>query len=215
MKLFLDTANIEEIKEGVASGLISGVTTNPALAAREGRNFLSLLDEILSLVSGPVFAEVVSVSVAGMVEEGKKLGQHNPRVVVKIPAVWEGFQAVRQLKDAGVGTAVTLVYSPAQAMMASIAGADYVAPFLGRAYDVGIDGFESLRQISAQYRAQGVETKILAASVRTAQDGWNAALCGADILTMTLKVIRQMAHHPQTEVTLQGFLSDYKKIENL
>lgn len=215
MKLFLDTANIAEIKEGVQSGLIAGVTTNPALAAKEGRNFASLLAEILSLVDGPVFAEVLSLDAGGMVEEGEKLRALDARMVVKIPATWAGMQAVRRLSRAGVQTAVTLVYSPAQAMMASIAGADYVAPFLGRAYDVGIDGFESLRQIAAQYRAQGVQTKILAASVRTAQDGWNAALCGADILTLSLKVIKQMAGHPQTDVTLKAFLDDWKKIENL
>ena len=215
MELFLDTANIEEIKEGMASGLITGVTTNPAIVAKEGRNFDALLTEILSLTEGPVFAEVLSLDTENMVLEGKKLHAFNPRMVVKIPATWAGMQAVHHLNRAGVHTAVTLVYSPAQAMMASVAGADYVAPFLGRAYDVGIDGFESLRQISKQFCAQKVKTKILAASVRTAQDAWNAAMCGADILTMTLKVIKQMAWHPQTDVTLQAFLNEWKKIENL
>lgn len=215
MELFLDTANIDEIKEGMASGLISGVTTNPAIAAKEGRNFDALLSEILSLTEGPVFAEVLSLETDGMVREGKALHALDARMVVKIPATWTGMQAVHQLNRAGIKTAVTLVYSPAQAMMASVAGADYVAPFLGRAYDVGIDGFESLRQISGQFCAQKVGTKILAASVRTAQDAWNAAMCGADILTMTLKVIKQMAGHPQTDVTLQAFLNEWKKIENL
>lgn len=215
MKLFLDTANLDEIREGAASGLISGVTTNPALAAKEGRNFDSLLAEILSIVDGPVFAEAISLDVEGMVAEGKKLAAVDGRIVVKIPAIWNGFQAVKRLHDAGIKTTVTLVYSASQALMASVAGADYVAPFLGRANDVGIDGLQSLREIAAQYRAQNVQTQILAASVRTAQDGWNAALAGADILTATLKVIKQMASHPQTEVTLRAFLDDWKKIETL
>ena len=215
MKLFLDTANLAEIKEAMATGLISGVTTNPALAAKEGQNFDELLREILRITEGPVFAEVVSLEADDMVEEGKKLAALDPRMVVKIPAIWEGFQAVAKLKAAGVKTAVTLVYSPAQALMAAVAGADYVAPFLGRANDVGIDGFESLRQIAGQYQNADTDTKILAASVRTAQEGWQAALYGADILTASLKIIKQMAHHPQTEVTLNAILNDWKKIENL
>ncbi len=215
MKLFLDTANIDEIKEGAASGLISGVTTNPALAAKEGRAFGDLLKEILSITDGPVFAEAISLDVPGMVREGKALHAVSPRMVVKIPAIWTGFQAVRQLHQAGITTCVTLVYSPAQALMASVAGADYVAPFLGRANDVGIDGFASLEQIAEQFHARDIKTQILAASVRTAQDGWNAAYYGADILTLSLKVIKQMAHHPQTEVTLNAFLGDWKKIADL
>lgn len=216
MKLFLDTANLTEIEEGAASGLISGVTTNPALAAKEGQNFDELLWAILRRTEGPVFAEVISMDVDGMVTDGKRLADFDKeRIVVKIPAVWNGFQAARRLRDAGIRTAITLVYSPAQALMASVAGADYVAPFLGRANDVGIDGFESLRQIARQYRHDGAKTQILAASVRTAQDGFAAALAGADILTANLKVIRQMASHPQTDITLKAFLDDWKRIENL
>ena len=215
MKLFVDSANLSEIKEAFASGLVGGVTTNPALAAKEGQNFDALLSEILSSTEGPVFAEVISVDVEGMVREGKALAAVDPRMVVKIPAIWNGFQAVKRLSQVGVKTLVTLVYSPAQALMAAVAGADYVAPFLGRANDVGIDGFESLRQISRQFKASGTRTQIVAASVRTAQDGWQAALSGADILTASLKVIKQMAGHPQTDVTLRAFLDDWKRIENL
>jgi transaldolase len=216
MQLFLDTANLNDIREATQSGLISGVTTNPALAAKEGRNFTDLLKEILEVTgAGPVFAEAISLDVAGMVREGKELAALSDRMVVKIPAVWEGFQAVKQLGAAGVKTAVTMVYSPAQALMAAVAGADYVASFLGRANDVGIDGLDALTQIAEQYRAQNISTKILAASVRTAQDAWNAALAGADILTMSYSVLKAMAHHPQTVVTLDAFLADWKKIENI
>lgn len=215
MELFLDTANLTEIREAVATGLISGVTTNPALAAREGRNFSALLREILDGTTGPVFAEVIGTETEAMVREGEALAAVDDRVVVKIPAVMSGFAAVRQLREKGVRTAVTLVYSPAQALMAAVAGADYVAPFLGRAADVGIDGFDALSQIAALYRKNGVTTRILAASVRTAQEGFRAALLGADALTASWKVIRQMAHHPQTEVTLRAFLEDWKAIETL
>ncbi len=215
MKLFLDTANLDDIRRAAATGLICGVTTNPTLAARENRNFRLLLQEILDMTNGLVFAEVVSADAAGMVREGHELAAMSPRIVVKIPAVWEGFQAAAKLHQDGVKTAVTLVYAPTQALMAAVAGADYVAPFLGRAAEIGIDGIASVRQIAQLYREQNIATQILAASVRTAQEGWNAALAGAHILTAPLKVLQQMAHHPQTVVSLQGFMDDWQHIENL
>jgi transaldolase len=217
MKIFLDTANLAEIREGMASGLIDGVTTNPALAAKEGRAYPALLKEILAVVGnrGEVFAEVLSTDTAGMVAEGEQLADLFDWMVVKIPATWAGFQAVNQLSMQQIKTAVTLVFSPAQALLAYEAGATYVAPFLGRAQDVGIDGFATLEQIVAKYRTEKRRTQILAASVRTAQDGFRAALLGADCLTASLKVIKAMAHHPQTEATLQSFLSEYAKIADL
>ncbi|MDR0897740.1 MAG: fructose-6-phosphate aldolase [Oscillospiraceae bacterium] len=216
MKIFLDTANLAEIREGMASGLIAGVTTNPALAAKEGRAFPALLQEILGMTDcRPVFAEVLSTDAEGMVAEGQQLAAISPRIVVKIPAIWAGFQAVKRLSALGIQTAVTLVYSPAQALLAEVAGATYVAPFLGRAQDVGIDGFATLEQIAAQYRKAGAQTQILAASIRTAQDGFRAALLGADCLTASLKVVKAMASHPQTDVTLHSFLTEYAKVADI
>lgn len=213
VKLYLDTANISEIAEINAWGVLDGVTTNPSLAAKEGKDFSSMIKEITSEVDGPVSAEVVSTETEAMVKEGRELAAIAPNVVVKIPLIPEGLGAVAQLSSEGIDTNVTLCFSPTQAILAARAGATYISPFLGRVDDIANDGIDLLQQICDIYRVQGYETQVLAASLRHPQHVVQAALAGADIATLPASVIRQMVKHPLTDRGLEAFLDDWKSYQ--
>ena len=211
MKFFIDTANIEEIKKANELGMVDGVTTNPSLVAKEGREFKGLLKEICALVDGPVSAEVVSVDTEGMVREARELAGMADNIVVKIPLIEEGLKAVKILAQEGIKTNVTLCFSPVQALMAAKAGAAYVSPFVGRLDDISHRGMELAEQIITIYENYGFETEVIVASVRNPIHVLDAALMGADIATIPFKVIRQLIKHPLTDIGLEKFLADWKK----
>jgi len=212
MKFFLDTANIDEVKEGLDAGLVDGITTNPSLVAKEGKPFRAVVDEILALVDGPVSLEVVSVEADAIVKEGRELAAIHKNVVVKVPLIPEGLKAVRRLSAEGIRTNVTLIFSPTQALLAAKAGASYVSPFIGRLDDIsqqGMDIIEDIRQIFDNY---DFETEILVASIRHPVHVLDAARIGADVGTMPWKVMMQLAQHPLTDIGLAKFLADWKKV---
>ena len=211
MKFFIDTANIEEIKKAVALGMVDGVTTNPSLIARENRPFEELLQEICDLVDGPVNGEVISLDAEGMVKEGRKLAAFHPSIVVKIPMTTEGLKAVKILSSENIRTNVTLIFSSMQALMAAKAGASYVSPFVGRLDDVSQIGMDLVSDIMNIYGNYGYETEVIVASVRSPVHVMEAALIGADIATIPLKVIEQLAKHPLTDIGMEKFLSDWEK----
>lgn len=213
MKFFIDSANIEEIREAASLGILDGVTTNPSLVAKEGRNFRLLLDEILSIVDGPVSAEVVSVDKDGILTEARELAAIHKNIVVKVPLIREGLKAVRQLTDEGIKTNVTLCFSPTQALLAAKAGATYVSPFIGRLDDISVDGMELIQQIVTIYQNYDFQTQVLAASIRHPLHVLDAALMGAHVATIPFKIIEQMFFHPLTDSGLQRFLDDWKKNE--
>jgi transaldolase len=211
MKFFIDTANIEEITKANELGMVDGVTTNPSLVAKEGREFKGLLKEICDLVDGPVSAEVVSVDTEGMVREARELAGMADNIVVKIPLIEEGLKAVKILAQEGIKTNVTLCFSPVQALMAAKAGAAYISPFVGRLDDISHRGMELAEQIITIYENYGFETELIVASVRNPIHVLDAALMGADIATIPFKVIRQLIKHPLTDIGLEKFLADWKK----
>jgi transaldolase len=211
MKFFIDTANIEEIKKGVALGMVDGVTTNPSLIARENRPFEELLQDICDLVDGPVNGEVISLDAEGMVEEGRKLAAFHPNIVVKIPMTTEGLKAVKILSSDDIKTNVTLIFSSMQALMAAKAGASYVSPFVGRLDDISQVGMDLVSDIMSIYGNYGYETEIIVASIRNPIHVVEAALIGADIATIPLKVIDQLAKHPLTDIGMEKFLADWEK----
>jgi transaldolase len=211
MKFFIDTANIEEIKKAVALGMVDGVTTNPSLIARENRPFEELLQEICDLVDGPVNGEVISLNAEGMVKEGRKLAAFHPSIVVKIPMTTEGLKAVKILSSENIRTNVTLIFSSMQALMAAKAGASYVSPFVGRLDDVSQVGMDLVSDIMTIYGNYGYEAEIIVASIRSPVHVMEAALIGADIATIPLKVIEQLAKHPLTDIGMEKFLSDWEK----
>ena len=211
MKFFIDTANIEEITKANELGMVDGVTTNPSLVAKEGREFKGLLKEICDLVNGPVSAEVVSVDTEGMVREARELAGMADNIVVKIPLIEEGLKAVKILSQEGIKTNVTLCFSPVQALMAAKAGAAYISPFVGRLDDISHRGMELAEQIITIYDNYGFETEVIVASVRNPLHVLDAALMGADIATIPFKVIRQLIKHPLTDIGLEKFLADWKK----
>jgi transaldolase len=210
MKFFIDTANIEEIKKGVALGMVDGVTTNPSLIARENRPFEELLQEICNLVDGPVNGEVISLDAEGMVEEGRKLAAFHPNIVVKIPMTTEGLKAVKILSSENIKTNVTLIFSSMQALMAAKAGASYVSPFVGRLDDISQVGMDLVSDIMNIYGNYGYETEIIVASIRNPVHVLESALIGADIATIPLKVIEQLAKHPLTDIGMDKFLADWE-----
>ncbi|MDD2679243.1 MAG: fructose-6-phosphate aldolase [Candidatus Omnitrophica bacterium] len=212
MKIFIDTANIKEIKEAVSLGVIDGVTTNPSLVARESRPANELLREICSVVSGPVSAEAISLDADGMVKEARDLSRIAKNIVVKIPLTKEGIRAVRVLAKEGVKTNVTLCFSANQALLVAKAGADYVSPFIGRLDDISQPGMDLIRQIKTIYNNYAFKTEIIVASVRNPVHVLEAALIGADIATIPFKVIEQLIKHPLTDIGIQRFIEDYKKI---
>ncbi len=212
MKFFIDTANIQEIEEGLALGMVDGVTTNPSLVAREKKDFNRVIQEILAVVDGPVSLEVVSLDANGMLREGKKLAKLGSQVVIKVPMTTEGLKATRIFASEGIRVNQTLIFSPVQALMAAKAGAAYVSPFVGRLDDVAHDGMEIVDQILTIYHNYGFETEVIVASVRHPRHVLEAALMGADIATIPFKVIAQLAKHPLTDNGIEAFLNDWKKV---
>ena len=212
MKLFLDTANLKEIHDAARYGLIDGVTTNPSLAAKEGRPFHDLIREICRIVQGPVSAEVVSIEADAMVAEGRVLAKLDDHVVVKIPMIPEGLRAIRMLSADGIRINTTLIFSPTQALLAAKAGATYVSPFIGRLDDIGQVGMELIQQIVTIFRNYDFPTQVLVASVRNPTHVVEAALLGADVATMPYGVLQQLAKHPLTDSGLKKFLEDWEKM---
>jgi transaldolase len=212
MKFFIDTANIQEIKEGIDLGMVDGVTTNPSLIAKEKREFEEVVRGILEVVDGPVSLEVISLDSRGMVKEGKKLAKLGENAVIKVPMTPEGLKATRILAAEGIPVNQTLIFSPLQALMAAKAGAAYVSPFVGRLDDVSHDGMEIVDQIINIFENYVIETEIIVASVRHPRHVLEAALMGADIATIPFKVIAQLAKHPLTDQGIDLFLADWKKV---
>ena len=212
MKFFIDTANIEEIKQASAWGMVDGVTTNPSLVAKEGREFKGLIKEICDIVDGPVSAEVMSLDVEGMVKEAQDLARIAENIVVKIPLIEEGLKAVRMLAQEGIRTNVTLCFSPIQALMAAKAGAAYISPFVGRLDDISHVGMDLVEHILTIYENYAFETEVIVASIRNPIHVRDAALMGADIATIPFKVIRQLIRHPLTDIGLKNFLADWKRL---
>lgn len=211
MKLFIDTANVNEIREINDLGVLAGVTTNPTLVAKENVDFHERLHEITSLVSGPVSAEVVSTKAEDMIEEGKKLASLAKNITVKVPMTEEGLKAVHAFSQQGIKTNVTLVFSANQALLAARAGATFVSPFVGRLDDLGQDGLQLVAQMAALFDMHGIETEIIAASIRHTLHVTQAAESGAHIATIPYKVFKQMMQHPLTDKGLDAFLSDWEK----
>ncbi len=211
MKIFLDTANIEEIREAHQLGLLDGVTTNPSLVSKEGGDFHGILRELTSFVNGPVSAEVVATECNDMVSEGRTLAKIHKNIVVKIPLIKEGLKAVTLLSREGIRVNVTLCFSPNQALLAAKAGASYISPFIGRLDDIGQVGMEVIRDIKLIYSNYGYKTEILVASIRNPIHVLEAAKIGADIATMPFEVFNKLFHHPLTDIGLARFLSDWKK----
>jgi transaldolase len=212
MKFFIDTANIDEIKRANELGMVDGVTTNPSLVSKEGREFKGLIREICDIVDGPVSAEVVSADAEGMIGEAKELAGLAKNIVVKIPMIEEGLKAVKILAQEGIQTNVTLCFSPVQALMAAKAGASYISPFVGRLDDISHTGMELVEQIITIYDNYGFETEVIVASIRNPLHVVDAAIMGADIATIPYKVITQLIRHPLTEIGLDKFLADWKKL---
>lgn len=211
MKLFIDTANIDEICEANDLGIICGVTTNPSLIAKEGRDFKTVIDEITSIVDGPISAEVVSLDADEMVEEAIPLSEMNKNIVIKIPMTTEGLKAVKKLSAFGIRTNVTLIFSAAQALLAARAGATYVSPFLGRLDDIDSDGLDLIADIVTIFENHDIDTEIIAASIRSPLHVIEAAKLGAHIATVPYKVIMQMIKHPLTDAGIEKFMQDWEK----
>jgi transaldolase len=213
MKFFIDTADVAEIADLAATGLVDGVTTNPTLVAKSGRKFLDVLAEICAVVSGPVSAEVTATHVDGMLAEGRKLARVASNVCVKVPLTWDGLKACRALSSEGTRVNVTLCFSAGQALLAAKAGATYISPFVGRLDDIGAEGMPLIADIVAIYRnyPRTIRTEVLVASVRTPVHVIEAAKLGADVATLPPTVLRQLASHPLTDKGLAGFLKDWEK----
>lgn len=211
MKFFIDTANVGEIKEALAMGILDGVTTNPSLAAKESKPYREILAEICSIVDGPVSAEVIATDTEGMIREAEELVRIADNIVVKIPTILDGLAAIKTLSDRGISTNATLVFSPMQALLVAKAGATYVSPFVGRLDDVSVDGMSLIADIVNIYTNYVFETEVLVASVRNPIHVLEAARMGADVCTIPLSVIKQLIRHPLTDIGLAKFLEDYKK----
>lgn len=212
MKIFIDTANVKEIREAASLGLIDGVTTNPSLLAKEGRPAKEVLREICGIVAGPVSAEVIGLESEAMVAEAEQLSRLAKNIVIKIPLIKEGLKAVKVLAQQSIKTNVTLCFSPSQALLAAKAGADYISPFIGRLDDISQTGMDLIKDIKVIYRNYGFSTQIIVASVRNPVHVVDAAKAGADIATIPFAVIEQLIKHPLTDIGIQRFLEDYKKI---
>ena len=210
MRFFIDTANIEEIKEANELGVICGVTTNPSLIAKEGRDFIEVVKEISTIVDGPISAEVISLDHKGMVEEADKLSKIHKNIVIKLPMTLEGLKATKILSQKGIKTNVTLIFSATQALLAARAGATYVSPFVGRLDDIGQDGLSLIEEIVDIFNVNAIETEIIVASVRNPIHVAQAARMGADIDTVPYKVITQMTKHPLTDKGIENFLKDWE-----
>jgi transaldolase len=212
MKVFIDTANVDEIREAASWGILDGVTTNPSLVAKTGRDFESVIKEICSIVDGPINAEVVSTEAPGMVEEGERLARMHKNVYVKVPMTVEGLKATKMLSDRGIRVNVTLIFSAPQALLATKAGAKFLSPFVGRLDDVGHDGMTVVAQIVQMLNNYDFDAEVLVASVRTPEHVIRSAELGAHIATCPFAVLQQLVKHPLTDVGLERFLADWKKV---
>ena len=214
MKIFIDTANVEDIRKASKLGILSGVTTNPSLIAKEGRDLKEVIEEICSIVDGPISAEVISLESDKMIEEGRELAKLHKNIVIKIPMCEEGLKAVSVLSKEGIRTNVTLIFSPLQALLAARAGASFVSPFLGRLDDIGNPGIDVISEISELFSIHGIETEIIAASIRNPMHVLDVAMAGANIATIPYKVIIQMTKHPLTDIGIEKFVKDYENSKN-
>ena len=214
MRFFIDTANVDDIRKANDMGVICGVTTNPSLIAKEGRVFEEVIAEIASIVDGPISGEVkaTTTDAEGMIKEGREIAKIHPNMVVKIPMTVEGLKACNVLSSEGIKTNVTLIFTSNQALLAARAGATYVSPFLGRLDDISVRGVDLVAEIAEIFRVAGIETQIIAASVRNTMHITDCALAGADIATVPYKVIEQMTHHPLTDAGIKKFQDDYRAV---
>lgn len=210
MKIFIDTANVDEIREAASWGILSGVTTNPSLIAKEGRDFKTVVKEITEIVDGSVSAEVLSDDAEGMITEGRDLAQIHPNITIKIPMTEEGLKAVNILSKEGIKTNVTLIFSAAQALLAARAGASYVSPFVGRLDDIGNEGIQVVKDIVSIFAIHDIRTEIIAASIRTPMHVLDCAVAGADIATVPFGVLKKMFLHPLTDRGLDQFKKDWE-----
>ena len=213
MKFFIDTANVDEIKEALSMGMVDGVTTNPSLIAKEGRVFEEVIKEISEIVDGPISAEVISLEAAGMVKEARELASIHKNIVIKVPMTVDGLKATRQLTEENIKTNVTLIFSPLQALMAAKAGATYVSPFVGRLDDLSQDGMLLVEQIVEIFSNYAYDTEIIVASIRNPLHVLDAARAGADISTIPFKVLSKLAAHPLTDKGISAFLADWDKAQ--
>ena len=211
MKFFIDTANIDEIREAHSMGMVDGVTTNPSLIAKEGRDFEDIIKEICQIVDGPISAEVISTDTEGMIKEARHLAKIHDNIVVKIPMIVDGLKATRRLAEEGIKTNVTLAFSPLQALMAAKAGANYISPFIGRLDDLSQEGLLLVEQIVEIYSNYAFDTEIIVASIRNPLHVLESALMGADIATIPFSVLGKLAAHPMTDKGLKPFLDDWEK----
>lgn len=214
MKFFIDTANVEAIRKAHERGMVDGVTTNPSLVAKEGRNFRKIVDEIASFVKGPISLEVVSEDAEGMVKEARELNGWIDNAAIKIPMTWEGLKAVKICADEGIQTNVTLCFSPNQALLAAKAGASFVSPFIGRLDDIGHVGMQVVVDIAQIYAIYDYDTEIIVASIRHPVHVYEAALVGADIATIPPAVLDKMVNHPLTDIGIERFLADWEKVKD-
>lgn len=212
MKFFIDTADIGEIKAALEIGIIDGVTTNPSLIAKTGKDFKTVVDEICSVVDGPISVEAVSMDADGLIREARELSKINKNVVVKIPMTEDGLKVVKKVSEEGILTNVTLVFSPTQAILAAKAGATYISPFVGRLDDISHSGMDIVKQIVTIYDNYDFSTEVIVASIRNPLHVVDAALMGADIATIPFGVIKQLVKHPLTDIGIERFLSDWKKV---
>ena len=211
MKFFIDTAEVSEIRAAHELGLVDGVTTNPSLIAKSGRDFKEVITEITGIVDGPISAEVIALDAPGMLAEGRELAKIHENIVVKVPMTTEGLKATKQFSADGINTNVTLIFSPLQALLAAKAGASYVSPFVGRLDDAGHEGMEGVEQIRTIYDNYGYTAEIIVASIRSPLHVLNSGLIGADICTIPFSVMTQLAKHPLTDVGIEKFLADWEK----
>ena len=212
MKFFIDTADVREIREAHALGLVDGVTTNPSLIAKSGRKFKDVIKEIVSIVDGPISAEVISLDAPGMLKEGKELAKIHKNIVIKLPMTPEGLKACKALTEKGIKTNVTLIFTPMQALLAAKAGASYVSPFVGRLDDISQDGMGIVEEIRTIFDNYGYMTEIIVASVRNPIHVLDSALIGADIATIPYSVMIQLAKHPLTDAGIEKFLKDWENV---
>ena len=212
MKLFIDSADIDQIREANSWGIIDGVTTNPSLIAKAGRSFESALVDICEVVDGPISAEVVSTECAGMLEEGRRLAAIHPNIVVKVPMIVEGLKATKQLSSEGINVNVTLVFQPVQGLLAAKAGATYISPFVGRLDDIGEDGMEMVAILCEMLANYDYPASVLVASVRNPTHLIRGAQMGAEVATCPFSVLEQITHHPLTDIGLERFLADWEKV---
>jgi transaldolase len=210
MKFFIDTANIDEIKQAVAMGMVDGVTTNPSLIAKEGRDFQEVIKEISGIVSGPISAEVISLDSDGMLKEGRELAKISENIVIKVPMTTDGLVATKTFASEGIKTNVTLVFSAAQALLAAKAGASFISPFVGRLDDIAENGMDLISDIMTILDNYGFASEVIVASVRHPMHVVESALIGADIATIPFKVINQLSKHPLTDIGMEKFLADWK-----